>query len=592
MSSLLNFLLVAVANAAESQSLMQMSVGADGQVSVSEEATMLLDENIVSLISSMKVIHSLDSDVFNLVLQHESGKASFALKETHIFGDGIVEFGLNGSETLLTPSFRTFESEGGTPLALVQMNDNGHITGWATVNDDLVQIKKRHNSSEFEIEKFQDTVDKQFAHLKSHLHIQTTEECDAACQKRTHENEFLKDGVYFAVDYGCDPNNKTCVGLPEFDGAALLQETHGSTWSGTKWSPGCWTGDSSVKTMKIGVVVDNAAKAGDGFSEKRSYNRETNRWVDWKYDGGRWDSEIAHQFNMANVIYQRQLNIRLEVGFSVTWSEASAPRFLQERCPHGTKGKGNELSNQLNDMKKLVSDEFAGGTRKAGVARSADVAATHLWSGCNPSGYGTVGLAWVGTICRGSQATGVNAMNAGWTTFAHELGHNFGADHSFNDGKGKTGGIMDYGDGKLNGQYQFNTKYRKREVCDTLKSNLRRCSQTAFSGSSGTPAVPPTRRRATRAPTTRRRAPRSTRAPTTRRRAPRTTRAPTTPRRRRRATRAPSPRPTRAPTPSPAGGSCSCGSGLTCNSKKPCSKFGRNWCKKTTGVYKNCRWSD
>lgn len=50
-----------------------------------------------------------------------------------------------------------------------------------------------------------------------------------------------------------------------------------------------------------------------------------------------------------------------------------------------------------------------------------------------------------------------------WITFAHEVGHNFGGarksrvgpllclagEHSFELGQGKTGGIMDYGNGQL-----------------------------------------------------------------------------------------------------------------------------------------------
>ena len=43
-----------------------------------------------------------------------------------------------------------------------------------------------------------------------------------------------------------------------------------------------------------------------------------------------------------------------------------------------------------------------------------------------------------------------------WTVNAHEAGHIFGAEHSFENGQGTTGGIMDYGDGKYNGVYQFN----------------------------------------------------------------------------------------------------------------------------------------
>merc|ERR1712226_153591 len=54
-------------------------------------------------------------------------------------------------------------------------------------------------------------------------------------------------------------------------------------------------------------------------------------------------------------------------------------------------------------------------------------------------------------------------------TFAHEVGHSFGASHSFEEGRGRTGGIMDYGHNKLiSGELQFNTKYRKREICNHL----------------------------------------------------------------------------------------------------------------------------
>jgi hypothetical protein len=55
-----------------------------------------------------------------------------------------------------------------------------------------------------------------------------------------------------------------------------------------------------------------------------------------------------------------------------------------------------------------------------------------------------------------------------WLTFAHELGHNFGAHHSFEQGQGNTGGIMDYGNDKqINGAYQFNS-LRRSEICGTI----------------------------------------------------------------------------------------------------------------------------
>ena len=40
------------------------------------------------------------------------------------------------------------------------------------------------------------------------------------------------------------------------------------------------------------------------------------------------------------------------------------------------------------------------------------------------------------------------------------------------DGQGSTGGVMDYGMKLYNGVYQFNTKYRKDQVCASIKENF------------------------------------------------------------------------------------------------------------------------
>merc|ERR1712151_30760 len=52
---------------------------------------------------------------------------------------------------------------------------------------------------------------------------------------------------------------------------------------------------------------------------------------------------------------------------------------------------------------------------------------------------------------------------------------NLAGQHSFEKGQGITGGIMDYGDGKLSGIYQFNTRYRKAEMCAELNSKKPVC---------------------------------------------------------------------------------------------------------------------
>ena len=99
----------------------------------------------------------------------------------------------------------------------------------------------------------------------------------------------------------------------------------------------------------------------------------------------------------------------------------------------------------------------------------------HLLTDCYNSG--TVGLAWVGTICNTGTNSGVSGYtgNSFWRIVAHEVGHNFNGGHSFEEGQGVTGGIMDYGNNiMINGVYQFNTKYRKEEMCSHLTSRTTR----------------------------------------------------------------------------------------------------------------------
>merc|ERR1719218_589319 len=97
----------------------------------------------------------------------------------------------------------------------------------------------------------------------------------------------------------------------------------------------------------------------------------------------------------------------------------------------------------------------------------------------------------MGTVCQPRSPyppyganTGVNQLKTRntWLTFAHELGHNFDGGHSFEEGQGRTGGIMDYGDGKLNGVYQFNTKYRKQKMCRCMNNAVNKCQGKFVAG--------------------------------------------------------------------------------------------------------------
>merc|ERR1719220_1249052 len=150
-------------------------------------------------------------------------------------------------------------------------------------------------------------------------------------------------------------------------------------------------------------------------------------------------------------------------------------------------------------MMRSKLDQF-----QAGINALPAMGDWQLMTGCG-TGSGVVGIAWVQTLCAGrGYNTGVNQLRdrfglprvveQSWTTFAHELGHNFAARHSFEDGQGRTGGIMDYGDGKLNGIYQFNTRYRKAEMCRELSTKKPLCGNLFAKASEPLPTPAPTPR--------------------------------------------------------------------------------------------------
>jgi len=114
------------------------------------------------------------------------------------------------------------------------------------------------------------------------------------------------------------------------------------------------------------------------------------------------------------------------------------------------------------------------------------------------------GIAYVGVMCPGG--TWIGEYNAGLTRrvgastsliLAHEMGHMMGMDHTFEEGQGSTGGIMDYGNAIPNGETepQINEKYRKEEVCSHIQTYCVNGKDPAFNpitDNSPPTASPPT----------------------------------------------------------------------------------------------------
>jgi hypothetical protein len=99
----------------------------------------------------------------------------------------------------------------------------------------------------------------------------------------------------------------------------------------------------------------------------------------------------------------------------------------------------------------------------------------HLLTNCNPP-PGTVGIADLNSLCRGGRAI---SNKASWLIFAHELGHILGATHSFENGTGHTGGIMDYGSPYYNNVIQFNPS-KRIELCSGLTRATIECPSNIF----------------------------------------------------------------------------------------------------------------
>uniref|UniRef100_A0A7S3PQQ6 Peptidase M12B domain-containing protein n=1 Tax=Aplanochytrium stocchinoi TaxID=215587 RepID=A0A7S3PQQ6_9STRA len=203
-----------------------------------------------------------------------------------------------------------------------------------------------------------------------------------------------------------------------------------------KWT-NCYPGDSEPNQFRIGVFVGSklATRLGDDDAVEI--------WV---------EGIVA----MANIIYARQLNIYLVVD-DIT---------IANRL--GTDSWDNPICNLS------ISQQFDAFNEQS---RPSAQGLWHIFDDCYKPGD-AIGLAYPGTLCTGNRiSSGISFYSTNtWLTFAHEIGHNHGAGHSFEEGKGKTGGIMDYGDKTLNGEYQFNTKYRKDQVCSHITSSMQRCA--------------------------------------------------------------------------------------------------------------------
>jgi len=228
---------------------------------------------------------------------------------------------------------------------------------------------------------------------------------------------------------------------------------------------------STMRRAGIGIAMDAGyTKALTGLGQTSITNRDAVRKA--KID-------IQFQMSILNLLYVDMANVFLAVAETLVKTKSGGEDWNEEplrpdilrgdnRWDHGCPTSRSMKTDQDYNTVLLRFDNW----RRGLPVRRRHVT-WHLMTNCYPV-PGVVGMAYLGTTCN-------HAFNTGWNnighssqpygtflTLAHEIGHTFGAQHTFDDG-----GIMSY-ESPNTKEFKFTGK-NPSEICSHVNAKMNAC---------------------------------------------------------------------------------------------------------------------
>lgn len=273
-------------------------------------------------------------------------------------------------------------------------------------------------------------------------------------------NDVLQDGVFLAPDHRIieikegqvaikmrESQEFADIALPNPDAPELPSLTDGiplrieENGKLIPFFPNCYVGNAAMHVLKVGIAIDA------GFYANAAGNLSPTS----KEGIAKAMAAVDAVVSVGNLVYMQQLHTRIEVD-KLTIGTVDSPAPLNYSAAAGT---CRSVMAAQSDFGKWHAEDIKNNPERQSGS----------WVFLSLNCFsGVVGVAWMSSMC-GQTNTAV--AKADWLIFAHELGHTLGATHSFENGVGTTGGIMDYSDGKYQGVVQFHPN-KRQELCPFL----------------------------------------------------------------------------------------------------------------------------